>query len=330
MIFNIFEIVFWYFGNYARLYLLIESGLGVILVSHFISPKFTREYMSGFRYKFVVNLVRYPIFLLYLIAFIVNIFGFQNLTVLFLKIGAQVSVSIVIIIGAWEISKSSIFILFKIINGFKRSKSNKYLALLRSRLILLLSLFFAVVWFNTFLTIVELDTPFQEMLNNLLNKDRIVGSFTFTYRAIYQFILIMLITWGLTTIVKIIFDEDNFKKTKRLRGIPAAISTSLKLIIGLSGFFLALSGAGIDLTKISILIGAFGVGIGFGLQNIVNNFISGLILIYERPLQVGDTIEINTLMGTVKSIGIRSSKVRTFDGAEVVVPNSLIGFRSAY
>lgn len=72
------------------------------------------------------------------------------------------------------------------------------------------------------------------------------------------------------------------------------------------------------------MIGAFGVGIGFGLQNIVNNFISGLILIYERPIQAGDIIEINNLMGEVKSIGIRSSKVRTYDGAEVVVPNSIL------
>jgi small-conductance mechanosensitive channel len=64
------------------------------------------------------------------------------------------------------------------------------------------------------------------------------------------------------------------------------------------------------------------VGIGFGLQNIVQNFISGLILIFERPIQVGDTVEVDSLLGQVKDIGVRASNVITYDGAEVVVPNS--------
>jgi small-conductance mechanosensitive channel len=74
---------------------------------------------------------------------------------------------------------------------------------------------------------------------------------------------------------------------------------------------------------LAILFGFLGVGIGFGLQNIFNNLVSGLILAFERPIQVGDIIQISTLnlMGEVKEIGIRASIVRTFDGAEVVVPN---------
>jgi small-conductance mechanosensitive channel len=65
-----------------------------------------------------------------------------------------------------------------------------------------------------------------------------------------------------------------------------------------------------------------GVGVGFGLQNVVNNFVSGLILLFERPIQVGDSVQLGTLTGEVKRIGIRSSTVRTFDGAEVIVPNA--------
>ena len=74
--------------------------------------------------------------------------------------------------------------------------------------------------------------------------------------------------------------------------------------------------------KVTVLAGALGVGIGFGLQNIVNNFVSGLILIVERPVAVGDMLEIGPLLGEVKRIGIRSSTVRTNQGAEVIVPNS--------
>ena len=89
------------------------------------------------------------------------------------------------------------------------------------------------------------------------------------------------------------------------------------------GFILAFGAAKIDMSNVAIVFGALGVGIGFGLQNIFNNLISGLILAFERPVQVGDVIQISSIniMGEVKDIGIRASTVRTFDGAEVIVPN---------
>jgi small-conductance mechanosensitive channel len=69
-------------------------------------------------------------------------------------------------------------------------------------------------------------------------------------------------------------------------------------------------------------VSALGLGIGFGLQNVINNFVSGLILLFERPIQVGDTVQKGTLVGEVRRIGIRSSTVRTWEGAEVIVPNA--------
>jgi small-conductance mechanosensitive channel len=99
-------------------------------------------------------------------------------------------------------------------------------------------------------------------------------------------------------------------------------------VILVVGFLIAVAAAGFDLGKFTLLAGALGVGIGFGLQNVVNNFVSGLILLFERPVQTGDMIEVGPLQGEVKRIGIRSSTVRTFDGADVIVPNaSLISDR---
>ena len=75
------------------------------------------------------------------------------------------------------------------------------------------------------------------------------------------------------------------------------------------------------MSKLTLLLGALGVGIGFGLQNIFNNLVSGIILAFERPINEGDIIEVGSLLGTVKQIGIRASTILTVEGAEVIVPN---------
>jgi small-conductance mechanosensitive channel len=106
------------------------------------------------------------------------------------------------------------------------------------------------------------------------------------------------------------------------RGMSYAISSLLNYVIIALGFVVGMGLLGVNLSKVTVLAGAFGVGIGFGLQSIVNNFVSGLILLFERPIHVGDTVEIGNLQGEVKRIGIRSSIVRTWQGAEIIVPNS--------
>jgi len=105
------------------------------------------------------------------------------------------------------------------------------------------------------------------------------------------------------------------------RGVPTAISTLVHYAALFVGFLLAAAAAGFDLSRFTLLAGAFGVGLGFGLQNVVNNFVSGLILIFERPIQVGDVVEVGAVQGQVRRIGIRASTVRTWSGAEVIVPN---------
>jgi small-conductance mechanosensitive channel len=81
---------------------------------------------------------------------------------------------------------------------------------------------------------------------------------------------------------------------------------------------------GVDLNRVTLLTGAFGVGVGFGLQTIVNNFVSGIILLFERPIQVGDAIQMTDLDGEVRRIGIRATTVHTWRGAEVIVPNATL------
>jgi small-conductance mechanosensitive channel len=94
-----------------------------------------------------------------------------------------------------------------------------------------------------------------------------------------------------------------------------------RLILLTVGFLLAVGASGLSIDRITVIIGALGVGIGLGLQSIVNNFVSGIILIFDRPLRLGDTVEIGDKKGRVKEIGIRSSTLLTEEGAEVIIPN---------
>jgi small-conductance mechanosensitive channel len=155
-----------------------------------------------------------------------------------------------------------------------------------------------------------------------------VGTVSLSFGSLVAFGVTLWVTFVLSRFVRFVLDEDVLPRLTLPRGVPAAISTGAHYLILVAGFLIAIGAAGLDPGKFTLLAGALGVGIGFGLQNVVNNFVSGLILLFERPVQTGDMIEVGPLQGEVKRIGIRSSTVRTFDGADVIVPNaSLISER---
>jgi small-conductance mechanosensitive channel len=125
----------------------------------------------------------------------------------------------------------------------------------------------------------------------------------------------------LARIVRVLLDDDILPHLDLPRGVPSAVSAAANYTILFLGILFALSLAGIDVSRITLVVSALGVGIGFGLQNVVNNFVSGIILLIERPVRIGDVVEFGPVTGYVRRIGIRSSTIRTFDGAEVIVPN---------
>src|SRR5262249_54012782 len=122
--------------------------------------------------------------------------------------------------------------------------------------------------------------------------------------------------------VRIVLQEDVLVRVPLKRGVPQAIATAAQYLLLTFGFVLALTAAGFELNRLTLLTGAFGVGIGFGLQNVINNFVSGLILLFERPVQVGDAVQVGNTAGDITRIGIRSSTISTAQGAEVIVPNA--------
>ena len=169
----------------------------------------------------------------------------------------------------------------------------------------------------------EIYEPIYNGVGDFLTQEWIVGSVSFSIGSILAFFITLWISLTLSKMIRFILQDEILTHIEMPRGVPGAISMMVRLVLITLGFILAFGAAGIELSNITIIFGALGVGIGFGLQNIFNNLISGLILAFERPIQVGDIIQIASLnlMGEVKDIGIRASIVRTFDGAEVVVPN---------
>jgi small-conductance mechanosensitive channel len=160
-----------------------------------------------------------------------------------------------------------------------------------------------------------------ESIGDFLNKVREVGKFTFTFGSILIFIGIIWISMLLGRIASFVFDNQESSIESLRNSKSASLKLFTKLTIYTLGTLLAFAAAGIPLDKLAIIFGALGVGIGFGLQNIVLNLVSGIILAIEKPMEIGDVIELGTKTGTVKEIGFRSSQIATFEGSVVIVPN---------
>ena len=154
-----------------------------------------------------------------------------------------------------------------------------------------------------------------------LNTERTVGEIHFSIGSILLFFVVIYISILLGKIIQLILEDDILVRISLKKGMPHTISTLVRYSLITFGFFLGISATGIQISSLTVIIGALGVGLGFGLQNIFNNLVSGLILLFDRPIKIGDTIEVGSLVGKVNHIGIRTSNVKTFDGAEVIVPN---------
>ncbi|RPH75442.1 MAG: hypothetical protein EHM88_21225, partial [Candidatus Rokuibacteriota bacterium] len=148
------------------------------------------------------------------------------------------------------------------------------------------------------------------------------GSLSVSFGGVLAFALTVVAAFILSAIIRFVLEEEVYPRLAPERALPYAVSTLVHYALLLVGFLVALATLGVDLTKITILAGALGVGIGFGLQGLVNNFVSGLVVLYERRINLGDAVQIGDVAGCVQELGIRACTVRTWEGAEVIVPNA--------
>ena len=169
----------------------------------------------------------------------------------------------------------------------------------------------------------EILRDYLDPLFNILNyRIFTLGEAQITPLNVIYLLLLTGVLFWLSNKLKTILIERILGRTHLDLGARVAIGTIVRYVLLLVGFLIIIQTVGINLTTLNVLAGAIGIGVGFGLQNIASNFISGLIILFERPVQVGDRIEVGDVNGKVTGIGARSTTVRTNDNITIIVPNS--------
>ena len=165
------------------------------------------------------------------------------------------------------------------------------------------------------------DTGFQQ-INTVLMEGFTIGSLKIIPARIILAVIVLTALLALNSWLKTNLESSWLLRTNFDRGAREAVATISGYVGVALALIISLSVTGVEFGNMAIIAGALSVGIGFGLQNIVNNFVSGLIILFERPIKTGDWIVVGSTEGFVKRISIRSTQIQTFDQADVIVPNS--------
>jgi small-conductance mechanosensitive channel len=166
--------------------------------------------------------------------------------------------------------------------------------------------------------------PVSSFAMTVLTHEFKIGELSLSPGNLVAFALATWAAFWVAKTVRQVLAEDIIPSLSLPRGVGNSVSSLSYYGVLMLGLLAALSAAGFQVGQLTLVFGALGVGIGFGLQDVVRNFVAGMILMFERPIQRGDTIEVAGMVGQVREIGLRATTVTTFDGADVVVPNGML------
>jgi small-conductance mechanosensitive channel len=306
------------FSSYAERFGLALLNIAAIVLGYFIQKHLKRSQKDDqpiFRYAL------YFFIALNGLAIICNLFGRFTLAKLFSST-SDTSLALAITLGVIkEILLESIFLLIESNRKSLWFTSRVEFEDIRKKMDPVLKITAVILWLMTVAWGMNIYEFLAARIGQFMNEELSIGNFHFSLINIAIFLMILWVSNLLAGLLTVIFRDEASEFALNRKNKTGSWILLLKLLIYILGFFLAVSAAGIPIDKIAIVIGALGVGIGFGLQNIVNNLVSGVILAFEKPMTIGDVIEVGNRMGTVKEIGIRSSKINTYEGAEIIVPN---------
>ena len=236
----------------------------------------------------------------------------------YVNAGRELTQSVILTVGllsAVIIIQDYVIDFYLMVLGEEDNNNDRLIPILLSFVLLLVSLpFFAVIWGVRQQELLEIWSNFQSGFE--------LGTIKLSPGLILSFLIIFTVGYMLTRLLQSALQTTVLPRTAIDSGAQTAIISG----VGYVGIFLAaiiaFSTTGLDLSSLAIVAGALSVGIGFGLQNIVSNFVSGIILLIERPVSVGDWIEVSGKMGYVRDISVRSTRIETFDRSDVIIPNA--------
>ncbi|MCW9066653.1 MAG: mechanosensitive ion channel [Ignavibacteriaceae bacterium] len=292
------------------------GGLIWLLVTKRFDKAFSKE--SDVHKAKVIIKITMVVFIITLVA---NIIGYVMLSITLINAAINSTYGIILLLTATLTLEGVIVIFLHTKLATSLNVVKNYPEKIESKLHRILNLVIVVLSIIIILNNLGIRQIVFDWLGDTLTHEWAIGSFSITLGNIIIFIISIWLAIIIARFVRFILEGDVLPRLNLPRGVPGAVSIMTSYLIIGFGIIVAIMGAGIDLNSFALLAGALGVGIGFGLQNIVNNFISGLILIFERPIQIGDAVQVEELSGRVTHIGIRSSTIKTWDGAEVIVPN---------
>src|SRR4030095_8048283 len=296
----------------TRFLLLLIATMGCVSLGFFLHLRRSGLFTFGSRERLVLPLIRLG-FLSFVISAGSNIVG--NMTLAEILVGAPVR-----IIYAAALIFASAHLLMTLAAVSLRSPPVNWLRsvrthgeLLASRCRTLIRLAAIIFWAAVSLYLVGVLGDLSAAVTDFLQFRWKVGAAEISVYGLTTFFAVIIIAVLVSRMLRFVLSEEIFPRLRLPRGVPGAVDVLSRYCWLLLGFLIALAAAGVDFSKVTLLISALGVGIGFGLQNLVNNFVSGLILVFEHPVQVGDYVEIGPLFGEVRKIGFRASVLRTPD-----------------
>lgn len=308
----------------SRILFLTEMFCAIVfLVWFFRSKRLASKVEAGeFRvFAFVKKAVPFAL-LIFATAFLANVFGYVSLANV-IGNGVLGSAYIALILyTVVQIAESLLIFAFRIrpLSALQMVKVHRLL--IRSKSFTILKWLAIAAWVILTLNLLSIRETIFSYITDVFGAELAVGSLNISLGDVLLFAFTIWLSFLLSRFIRFVLEEDVYPRVELAGGVPYAISTMLHYVLLVVGFLLAIAALGVDLTKFTILAGALGVGLGFGLQNIVNNFVSGLILLFERPVKVGDTVQLGEHQGDLNRIGLRASVVRKVDGSDVIVPNS--------
>ncbi|MGD9590113.1 MAG: mechanosensitive ion channel domain-containing protein [Pyrinomonadaceae bacterium] len=259
---------------------------------------------------------------IFLVACIASILGFVTVAYLVGSGLLRTAYLAIFLYTAVQILASGVAFLLRArpFSGSRAVRNNRSLIVQKVRRILAWTA--GIIWLLGILNNFAVRDSVFSAVADLLGYRFSIGEIAFSIGDILLFAAMVWAAFLISRFVRFILEEDVYPRLGLGDGASFAISSVFHYLLLILAFFIAISAVGFELSRFAIVAGAIGVGLGFGLQNIINNFVSGLILLFEQPVKVGDTVQIGEHMGSLKSIGLRASVVRKVDGSDVIVPNS--------